>query len=90
MQHLFYYLFSLTELGDIITKIGGQVIDVEADLFQALEDLKPGDTVEVTVNRVVAVNDELQMKEVVLRIELQASTQIEKYMQLYQYSTPAR
>lgn len=66
------------------------MIDVEADLFQALDDLKPGDTVEVTVNRVVAVNDELQMREVVLRIVLQASTQAEKAMQLYQYPIPSQ
>jgi hypothetical protein len=49
-------------------------------LFSALENLKPGDVVDVTVNRVVAVNDELQLKEVVLKIALQASTQVEKSM----------
>lgn len=72
--------------------MGKQEIDVEADLFQALEALKPGDVVEVTVNRVVAVNDELQMKAVSLRIELQASTQVEKNNQqlYYQYPIPAQ
>jgi hypothetical protein len=44
--------------------------------------LKPGD---VTGNRVVAVNNERQLKEVVLKIALQASTKVEKSMlsQLY-------
>jgi S1-C subfamily serine protease len=77
--------WKFAELGDIIVKVGDDAIDVEADLFSALEDLKPGDVVDVTVNRVVAVNDELQLKEVVLKIALQASTQVEKSMlsQLY-------
>jgi hypothetical protein len=66
------------------------VIDKEADLFQALEDLKPGDTVSVTVNRVQALNDELRLKEVVLRIELQASTQQETNMQFLQPAAPMR
>jgi hypothetical protein len=66
------------------------VIDVEADLFQALEDLKPGDVVDVTVNRIVAVNDELQMKEFVLSIKLQPSAPTEKSLQPYRYPTPSR
>lgn len=67
------------------------MIDVEADLFSALEDLHPGDMVHVTVNRVVAVNDELQMKEIVLNIVLQASNQVEKTLQLlYQSPAPAQ
>jgi hypothetical protein len=68
--------------------VGGQEIDAEADLFRALEDLKPGDLVEVTVNRAVAANDELQMKVVVLRIELQASSQVEKNMPQLYYQHP--
>jgi hypothetical protein len=93
-----------TELGDIITKVGNQVIDVEADLFQALEDFQPGDTVNVTVNRAVAVDDELQMREVVLRIVLQASSTVvvvpqqqqqplqqqqQQQQQFYQFSPPS-
>jgi hypothetical protein len=70
--------------------VGNNVIDVEADLFQALEDLKPGDVVDVTVNRIVAVNDELQMKEIVLSIKLQPSTALEKSLQPYRYPTPSR
>lgn len=66
------------------------MIDVEADLFQALEDLKPGDVVDVTVNRIVAVNDELQMKEFVLSIKLQPSASTEKSLQPYRYPTPSR
>jgi len=79
----------LIELGDIITKVNDETIDVEADLFQALEDRKPGDVVEVTVNRLAAVNDELQIKVVKLRIQLQSSAQLEKNMQLFQYPVPA-
>lgn len=78
------------ELGDIITRVGSNVIDVEADLFQALEDLKPGDIVDVTVNRIAAVNDELQMKEVVLSIKLQPSNTVEKSLQPYRYPMPSR
>jgi hypothetical protein len=40
--------------------------------------MKPGDLVDVTVNRVVAVSDEIQVKEVIIRIPLQPSTQLEK------------
>jgi S1-C subfamily serine protease len=42
----------LVEIGDIIIKIEDFKINTEADLFQALETLKPGDVVKVTVNRV--------------------------------------
>ena len=77
----------LIELGDIITQVNDETIDEESDLFQALEDCKPGDTVEVTVNRLAAVNDELQFKTVTLRIVLQSSAQLEKNMQQF-YSLP--
>jgi len=80
----------LIELGDIITKVNDDTIDMEADLFQALEDCKVGDTVTVTVNRLAAVNDELKIKVVKLQIQLQSSAQIEKNMQIFQYpSAPA-
>jgi hypothetical protein len=68
--------------------VGGQEIDAEANLFRALEDLKPGNLVEVTVNRAIAANDELQMKVVVLQIELQASSQVEKNMPQLNYQHP--
>jgi S1-C subfamily serine protease len=83
------------ELGDIITQVNHQVIDVEADLFQALEDLQPGDVVEVQVSRLVALNDELQMKQITLFIKLQPSTQIERnfgsmQQSPYRYPIPSR
>ena len=85
------------ELGDIITQVNQQVIDVEADLFQALEDLKPGDVVEVQVSRLVPMNDELQMKQSTLYIKLQPSTQIERNFGTnsiqpppYRYPLPSR
>ena len=40
-------------------------IDQEADLFTALEDLKPGDVIDVMVNGLVAVTDELAAKKIV-------------------------
>jgi hypothetical protein len=43
--------------------------------------------VEVTVNRLAAVNDELKFKTVTLRIVLQSSAQLEKNMQQF-YSLP--
>jgi type II secretory pathway component PulC len=77
LSPLLSYASSL-ELGDIITKVNDRVIEKEADLFMALEALKPGDVVDVTVNRVVAVSDEIQVKEVIIRIALLPSTQFEK------------
>ena len=84
-------------MGDIITQVNHQVIDVEADLFQALEDLQPGDVVEVQVSRLVAMNDELQMKQITLYIKLQPSTQMERnfgpnsmQQQPYRYPLPSR
>jgi S1-C subfamily serine protease len=70
------------ELGDIITKVNQRPIEKEADLFRALEAMKPGDLVDVTVNRVVAVSDEIQVKEVIIRIPLQPSTQLAKQLLL--------
>ena len=64
----------LVEIGDVITKIEGTPIDTEADLFQALESFKPGDTIKITVSRVEAIENELRLKEVVLNVQLQAST----------------
>jgi S1-C subfamily serine protease len=68
----------LVEIGDIIIKVGGTVIETEANLFQALEDYKPGDTVDVTVIRIDAVNDKLTQKEITLQIQLQSSEILEQ------------
>jgi S1-C subfamily serine protease len=67
----------LVEIGDIISKVGTRVINTESNLFEALEAYKPGDNVEVTVFRVLPVNDELAIKTVVLSIELQSSADLE-------------
>jgi S1-C subfamily serine protease len=37
--------------GDVVTKVDGMKVSSLTDLFSALEDNKPGDRVEVTVNR---------------------------------------
>lgn len=38
-------------LGDILTGINGKAIKLQKDLFAALDDLKPGDRVELDVVR---------------------------------------
>eukprot|EP00429_Kryptoperidinium_foliaceum_P010354 CAMPEP_0176004852 /NCGR_PEP_ID=MMETSP0120_2-20121206/1906_1 /TAXON_ID=160619 /ORGANISM="Kryptoperidinium foliaceum, Strain CCMP 1326" /LENGTH=457 /DNA_ID=CAMNT_0017337545 /DNA_START=305 /DNA_END=1674 /DNA_ORIENTATION=- len=63
----------LVEIGDIIIQVGSVTINTEANLFQALESLQPGDTVEVKVLRVEAANDSLVQREVTLTIPLQSS-----------------
>jgi S1-C subfamily serine protease len=79
----------LVEIGDIITKVGTKVgtkvIDSETDLFQALEECKPGDVVKVTVSRVIANEDQLTVREVVLSVQLQSSVDLEKSIQRLQY-----
>jgi S1-C subfamily serine protease len=72
----------LVEIGDIIIQVGGTVIETEATLFQALEDYKPGDTVDVTVIRIDAVNDKLTQKEITLNIQLQSSEILEQSIYL--------
>jgi C-terminal processing protease CtpA/Prc len=70
----------LIELGDIISKVEDIVINTEADLFRSLENLKPGDTVQVTVSR-VAVSSEsnaVTLETIELTIPLQSSTMFEK------------
>lgn len=76
------------EIGDIITMVGTKVIDSETDLFQALEDYKPGDVVKIAVSR-VTINSEgqLTVQEVVVSVQLQSSVDLEKNMQLFQYQT---
>ena len=70
----------LVEIGDIITKIEHTPINTEADLFQALENYKPGDRVQITVSRVELEPDELERKakEVALTVELKASNELLK------------
>ena len=68
----------LVEIGDIIVQVGSTVINTEANLFQALETLAPGDIVEVKVLRIEAVNDTLVQKEVTLKITLQSSETMEQ------------
>jgi S1-C subfamily serine protease len=68
----------LVEIGDIIIRVGGTIIETEANLFEALEDYKPGDTVEVKVLRIDAVNDQLTQRELTLRIQLQSSESLEQ------------
>jgi S1-C subfamily serine protease len=77
----------LVEVGDIIAKIGDTVINTESDLFQALENYKPGEKVVVSVLRVTVINEQLQVKTVELTIELGSSAELEKKMeqQLYEY-----
>lgn len=47
-------------------------------MFEALEDLEPGDTVKMKVNRLMAFNDEVKMKEVTVTVTLQSSVDLEK------------
>ncbi|KAG7355156.1 DegP2 peptidase [Nitzschia inconspicua] len=72
----------LVEIGDIIVKVGGTVIETEANLFEALEDYKPGDSVEVKVLRIDAVNDQLTQRELTLNIRLQSSETLEQTVPL--------
>lgn len=63
----------LIEIGDIIVKVADTEIESEADLFQALEDYKPGDRVKVTVSRLEPNGASLKSREIVLTIQLKAS-----------------
>jgi S1-C subfamily serine protease len=74
----------LVELGDVITKVGDKAVKTEGDLFQALEDYKVGDKVALTVNRVVAVEDELKVKVLVLEVSLLSSADVEKRVFAFQ------
>lgn len=75
----------VVEIGDIISKVDNRVINTESDLFQALEDHKPGDVVKLTVGRVVPTNDGLQIEEVVLEVSLQSSSEFEKNMPTFRF-----
>lgn len=64
----------LIEIGDIITKVAETDIENESDLFTALENYKPGDRVKVTVSRLEPNGTSFEGKEIVLTIQLKAST----------------
>mmetsp|Transcript_19282 Transcript_19282/g.24877 ORF Transcript_19282/g.24877 Transcript_19282/m.24877 type:complete len:475 (+) Transcript_19282:74-1498(+) len=67
----------LIEIGDIIIKVGDKVINTESDLFQAVEDYKPGDFVDLIVSRIAAFDNELVTKQIVISTQLQSSTMYE-------------
>lgn len=75
----------LVEIGDVITKIEDTPIDTEADLFQALESFKPGDTIKITVSRVEPTEQALRLKEVVLSVQLQPSSATVAPSNMYPY-----
>jgi len=68
----------LVEIGDIIVQVGDVMIETEANLFQALENYKPGEVASVKVSRIDAVDDELRQRELILKIELQSSEVLEQ------------
>lgn len=75
----------LIEIGDTILKIDEFKVNKEGDLFQALEQYKPGDVVKVTINRadLESPNSKsLRMTQKVLSIELkaQAAPPISQYL----------
>jgi len=83
--------YGLVEIGDIITKVNNIPINKEADLFEALEKFKPGDRVDVVVNRVdrsdTASAEMMKLKEVTLTIQLKASSS-SKQLQLIPLPDP--
>lgn len=68
----------LIEIGDIIVQVGDVVIETEANLFQALEKMKPGDIADVKVLRIDAVEDQLKQRELTLKIELQSTEALDR------------
>ena len=68
----------LVEIGDIIIKVGTTLIDTEANLFEALEGFSPGDTIELKVLRIQAVDDRLEQREINLSIVLSSSEILEQ------------
>lgn len=68
----------LVEIGDIIIKVGTTLIDTEANLFEALEGFSPGDTIEIKVLRIQAVDDRLEQREINLSIVLSSSEILEQ------------
>ena len=68
----------IIEIGDIIIAVEGSPIEKEGDLFKAIEVFKPGDVVNVTVNRPqieVAASGEadIKLKEITFSVKLIAS-----------------
>ena len=66
----------LIEIGDVIVKIDDKTVDSESDLFQALETYKPGDRIQVKVNRPEPesrTSSRIKLKEVALSIQLTSS-----------------
>jgi S1-C subfamily serine protease len=68
----------IIEIGDIIIAVEGAPIEKEGDLFKAIEDYEPGDTVKLTVNRPqfeIAENGEpdVKLKEITFAVKLIAS-----------------
>ena len=69
----------LIEIGDIIIRVDDKSIDTEADLFQALENYKPGDRIKVAVNRPGSespTSNTIKLKEVTLTVQLISSDMI--------------
>jgi S1-C subfamily serine protease len=63
----------LVEIGDIIIKVAETDIENESDLFQALENFKPGDRVKVAVSRQEPNGTSFKAREVILTVQLKAS-----------------
>jgi len=68
----------IIEIGDIIIAVEGVSIEKEGDLFKAIEEYKPGDTVKVTVNRpqieVTELGEpDIKLKEITFSVKLIAS-----------------
>ena len=68
----------IIEIGDIIIAVEGASIEKEGDLFRAIEEYKPGDTVKVTVNRPqIEVTEsgeaDIKLKEITFSVKLIAS-----------------
>ena len=75
----------LIELGDILSRVGDTVINTESDLFQSLENYKPGDIVKLTINRVTVTNENtVTLASIDLEVELQSSVDVERKLNLYQ------
>ncbi len=67
----------LIEIGDIIIQVEEKKINTEADLFAALESFKPGDTVDIIVNRVdIDPTGSAKLTPKLLSIQLRASSDL--------------
>ena len=77
----------LVEIGDIIIKVGTTLIDTEANLFEALEGFSPGDTIEIKVLRIQAVDDRLEQREINLSIVLSSSEILEQPLPMQSFQS---